>query len=446
MIRELENIPGVWTAVFHWFSCLLYVSLLPRKRPAWQCWIFGAVLLAAMTACMIAVEPLDGEDYIWGATLFNGMTMLPFFLLCGGNGWSRLYYGCRAFILGGFAVSFAWQYYTHYRQKIALLEQVPVRVAFVALLGGAVFALMLFLERRHRREIQEMPISIRSAILVFAISYVTYRLNGLSYVTQDLPFTTAVEADAFALRTIIYLGGLAILFAYHLELCDTFALQEVNALQNILDIQYASYRQSQESIDMVNQKYHDLKHQINLLRSEIGGDQKAACLDQIEREIQTYESQNQTGNRVLDAILTQKSVYCLRHGITLTTMADGTALGFLEVMDLSALFGNALDNAIEAVERIPDPEQRLIRLVVEQWKGFLRIRVSNRCGERVVLSEGLPHTTKEDRTRHGYGLKSIQATAEKYGGTMRVQTKDGWFALGILIPQPPGEAEKQKKT
>lgn len=90
----------------------------------------------------------------------------------------------------------------------------------------------------------------------------------------------------------------------------------------------------------------------------------------MEQEIRSYEAQNKTGNEVLDTILTSKSLYCQQHGITLTCVADGAALDFMDTMDLCSLFGNALDNAIESVEKLPDSEQRLIHLVVARQKSF----------------------------------------------------------------------------
>ena len=115
-------------------------------------------------------------------------------------------------------------------------------------------------------------------------------------------------------------------------------------------------------------------------------------------------------------------------------MADGAALDFMDVMDLSALFGNALDNAIEGVSVLPDDEQRLIHLSVARQKGFVSIRLENRCKETMHIEKGLPSTTKAEKGLHGYGLKSIQATVAKYGGSVTVHAENGWFELRILIP------------
>ena len=90
---------------------------------------------------------------------------------------------------------------------------------------------------------------------------------------------------------------------------------------------------------MVNQKYHDLKHQINLLKSTAQILKKTGeYLEQMEREIKIYETQNKTGNKVLDTILTSKSMHCQRHGIELKFMGEGQLLNFMEDMDISALF------------------------------------------------------------------------------------------------------------
>ena len=103
-------------------------------------------------------------------------------------------------------------------------------------------------------------------------------------------------------------------------------------------------------------------------------------------------------------------------------------------MEIAALFGNMLDNAIESVERVTDPEKRLIRLYVSAEKGFLRIRIENCCEEKLRFAGGLPVTTKQDRRYHGFGMKSMQHTVEKYGGSMVASQEGSWFALKILIP------------
>lgn len=106
----------------------------------------------------------------------------------------------------------------------------------------------------------------------------------------------------------------------------------------------------------------------------------------------------------------------------------------MDVMDISNLFGNALDNAIEGTAKVTDPERRLIHLSVARQKGFAAIRIENCYDGELQFENGLPVTTKADGRYHGFGVKSIQNTATKYGGTATITTHDGWFELRVLIP------------
>lgn len=111
----------------------------------------------------------------------------------------------------------------------------------------------------------------------------------------------------------------------------------------------------------------------------------------------------------------------------------------MEDMDISALFGNILDNAIESVQlnhykKLNEQEKRLIHLSVAKQKQFLRIRCENYCEEQLKFENGIPVTTKKDRRFHGFGMKSIKSTAAKYGGSVTTDLKKNWFELRILIP------------
>ena len=171
-----------------------------------------------------------------------------------------------------------------------------------------------------------------------------------------------------------------------------------------------------------------------LLDCELHAQRRLDFLDGMEEEIRTYEAQNKTGNSVLDTLLTGKSLYCARHGVELTCVADGAQLDFMDVMDICSIFGNLLDNAIECELTIQDKKKRLIHLAVYAKRDFLVIQCGNYCEDTPEFQDGLPVSTKGDGAYHGFGVKSIRRAAEKYGGTMTIHTRDSWFELNIVIP------------
>ena len=156
----------------------------------------------------------------------------------------------------------------------------------------------------------------------------------------------------------------------------------------------------------------------------------------LERRYAEGNAQMAVSWQQLDTILTARSLQCQREGIVLTCTADGSALDFMNAMDISILFGNALDNAIESVSIIPEQEKRLIHLTVSRQKSFVRIHMENCYEGELKMVGGMPVTRKQDTDFHGFGLKSIGTIVDKYGGSMTVRAENGWFELRVLFNQP----------
>ena len=431
---DLSNTPGIYYAIAYWLSAMLYIRMNPRRISGWKLWSVEALFLAAISLFMVLT---DGPPvYLFLPCMIFTVALIYFMLhiCCGMHGWSTGYCCVRAFILGEFAASLEWQFFYYGLNTLKLPLNMWVNLLFLVVCHGAVFGCMYLLERKYRMDRQTLNISRREFFSAAVIAVAVYVVSNLSYVYNKTPFSSRFPAEIFIIRTLVDLGGVGILFAYHVLLQEVNIKLEMESLQNMLHMQYSNYKMSEESIAMVNQKYHDLKHQIAILRSEITSEEKLKYLDQMEREIKAYEAQNKTGNKVLDTILTGKSLQCQNQGISLTCVADGSALDFMHPMDISTLFGNALDNAMESVKKIADPDKRLIHVSVSRQKGFLRIRVENCYEGDIRFENGLPATTKRDKRYHGYGIKSIHNTARKYGGSVTISAEKGWFELRVLIP------------
>jgi sensor histidine kinase regulating citrate/malate metabolism len=125
-----------------------------------------------------------------------------------------------------------------------------------------------------------------------------------------------------------------------------------------------------------------------------------------------------------------------RYQIKISCVTDGSKLDYLDTMDLYALFGNALDNAIESVSKEQDKAKRVISLRIGTREGFLAIHLENYVGTPVKIVHGLPVTTKADTRYHGFGMLSMRRIAEKYHGYMNAGMKDHTFSLDFLIPLP----------
>ena len=205
--------------------------------------------------------------------------------------------------------------------------------------------------------------------------------------------------------------------------------------QRLLQERGRQYRINRETIDAINLKCHDIRHQIRGIGR--GGAQiDPSVIEDIAHEVSIYDSSVSTGNDALDTILTEKSLACEHDGIELGVMADGAALNFMQPAELYALFGNALDNAIEAVRPLRDPGMRSISLVVRRRGSMVSVHVENFYEEPLHMVNGLPQTTKGNRELHGFGMRSMRATVERHGGSLTINASGRLFRLDLLIPIP----------
>lgn len=210
--------------------------------------------------------------------------------------------------------------------------------------------------------------------------------------------------------------------------------RELNEINAIWRQQKKQYEVTKEAIDSINRKCHDLKHQIRMLRNIEDNEEKESYLKALEDDIMIYDTALKTGNKALDTVLMEKGLFCKDHGISWSCMVDGAKLDFMRNEDIYAVFGNSLENAINAVMALDDPQERVISVKIIVQKNIMVIQIQNYYEGTLKFVDGLPLTTKKNRRNHGFGMKSIRYTAEKYNGTVTVQAKDKIFTLQILIP------------
>lgn len=217
-----------------------------------------------------------------------------------------------------------------------------------------------------------------------------------------------------------------------------FELLLRKSLENELDIVYQMWRQEQkqfhitkETIDLINMKCHDLKHQIRTISQRGAIDQ--ATLEEIEETITIYDSIAKTGNQALDIILAEKSLYCSKNDIFVSYMIDGEKLDFMSDTDIYSLFGNLLDNAIKTVIKL-EPDRRVIGITIKAEGELLSVNSHNYYSGEVQMEDGIPVTSSEDKNYHGFGVKSMIMIVEKYGGNIVFEARDNVFNLNILFP------------
>lgn len=207
--------------------------------------------------------------------------------------------------------------------------------------------------------------------------------------------------------------------------------KELEITKKLISDREQQYQVSKSMTDAINRKCHDLKYQLAALST--GRDSQKHIDDALEL-VDSFDSAIHTGNETLDIIFTEKNSYCKKHDITFVCMIDGEKLGFMDAVDQYVMFGNLIDNAINAVRKIEDHARRSIYINIRTEKKLLLIQTENPFVGELAFEEGLPKTTTGDEFNHGFGMSSIRLIAEKYQGSVNTRAENGVFYLNIVLP------------
>ena len=291
-----------------------------------------------------------------------------------------------------------------------------------------VYALIDLLLIRRNQDIDSDSINFAPSLLILIISLVmNLYLNLLFSNLVDIK-TYWVSFFAFLMNILISVMLLVCQYAMVRENRVRIRLQISDLLREQAKEQYEI---SRANINAINQKSHDLKHLLMAVKSVIDPKEYASIMDTIN----SYGAEIKTNNEVLDVVFQEKNFQCRKLGIQFTCIIDGSAVAFMETTDLYVLFGNLLDNCIEAVSKLPEGEVKNIQVTVRRDKGFVIITTENGYTGELQWKDGHPGTSKQDKSAHGFGILSIEKIAHKYGGRYSINTEDQIYCMNIVLPQ-----------
>lgn len=180
---------------------------------------------------------------------------------------------------------------------------------------------------------------------------------------------------------------------------------------------------------------HDMKHHLLILREygqEKQWDSLMSYLNELSDDILVSQKAMWTQVGILDTLLEQKKAKAESKGIEFRIRADRIGELPFSDMEISTLFSNLLDNAIEACEKIQD-DRRWIQLNIMRKSGMLYITISNSIKGRPLEKEGKLITNKQNHQLHGYGIKSVQKIVRKYEGDFSYQIRESEFIVTITF-------------
>lgn len=203
-----------------------------------------------------------------------------------------------------------------------------------------------------------------------------------------------------------------------------------------LDMQYKYYLMVKESQEKMKQVYHDMNNHIeNIKVLKNSSEDVNRYIKNIEDEVKSNENIYNTGNVLLDIILYEKSKNCAVNNIDFNIGIDFGKFEFIELIDISSIFSNLIDNAIEACNKIDDNEiKKYITIKSTFIKGYYVVRCENSKTNKVVTKNNKILTSKKDTFLHGVGLESIESSIKQYNGELKIKDSEYKFTVTIYLP------------
>ena len=265
-----------------------------------------------------------------------------------------------------------------------------------------------------------------SLIILFTVLFLSV-LVDLGKFTENAEILRNVFCKIYALLC----GFLAIFVAFSISRQNR-VVHENELMEQMLHNMEEQQKMSRESIDIINIKCHDLKYRLKKIPLIEDEQEQQEYIDEIRNAITIYDNYYQTGNRALDLVLTEKSLICEEKKIKSSCMVDGNLLNFMHSTDVYALFGNLLDNAIECLLQEKD-EKRILSVQVNRQNDGCHIHIENYCSKEIDFEDGLPLTTKKDKSYHGFGVRSVKYIVEKYHGNILMRKVNQKFQTDIIF-------------
>lgn len=206
---------------------------------------------------------------------------------------------------------------------------------------------------------------------------------------------------------------------------------QVKALEQQANMQYEYYLAQGRKYETTVQILHDVKKHISAIQNLYTADQENMAgeyANEIGEMLKPLIPVSYTDNPILNFLLTDKELLIKEKGISLEIKIDNVSLAFIKPIDATTIFGNLLDNAIEAAEKAG--EAKSIYIKIGSYHQMAVVRIENSCNA-VAWRNGLPVSSKGKGS--GIGLLNVQKSIAEYDGSLKLKEENGKFVVELFL-------------
>ncbi len=276
----------------------------------------------------------------------------------------------------------------------------------------------------------------KNLYVLFSVSLIAFTLlsviSGLIFSDSVfvMQMSLMLSAVFVVLSFIATITAVSINTKYEKEKRESSIMAATNAMME------KNFSELQNAQNTMYQQIHDFKNHIRTIGGMIEKDDAAkAYVEELLSANYNNVRHCNCGNKVIDSIINCKIAGAEAAGINFDYRVRLSSDLYLSAVDLCAILANQIDNAIEACENLPGESNKTVSVEIWQKEFFVFFKVINPCRENPFnASRQLKSTKKGSEGLHGYGIKNIAKTVERYGGTLKNDYKNGIFTSVVMVP------------
>ncbi len=328
---------------------------------------------------------------------------------------------------------------------VHISEDGDLRYLYQSVLTLMIIFLILSLQKKYRDRRKKAIFIFTRRWMLYIVTILCINITGtialLNHLRNQI-FNVHLNFLILFLCLIAYLGLLLlILFSFYLKYINAEIEQKLEMEREYKQMQSDYYHELLEKERDTKKYRHDMGNHLVCLEAFANDNDMESLrqyLSKIHGEVLNIQNKGHlTGNKVLD-ILTNHYLSLIPKEISISV--NGKI--FTEIRDdkLCIIYGNLLQNAVEALQRYPGDSDRFLRIELQQGKVFCQIKIENGFELKANLMEkqhkiGRKFTTKKnDNGNHGLGLQNVDKVVSELQGKMEIKRQANLFRVVVQIP------------
>jgi len=253
----------------------------------------------------------------------------------------------------------------------------------------------------------------------------------------DLSNKFLQNISLFLISVLVLLSNVFLIFIILKIIKDNTLIERQKLHKKKLKMEHDYHLRIEENNYKVRKLYHDMKSHLICIGNLCDNDEAIKYVNNLEFELNKLNNIYDTGNRILDIILNEKSYLCIEKNVKFNVSIDFSKSDFIDMLDINIIFSNAIDNAVQACDKINDLNiSRKIDIRGRYVNNFIIIKIINTKDNEILKNKSKKITDRKDKFFYGIGLINIRESVEKYHGEVIIDNTDNEFILTIMIPLP----------